>query len=460
MYFDDSTSGSQRGSVKGAGLRFTHPLVTARLAELGATDGEPPAGAAWRHFVEWVSVLYGEVEELRALHRDATLDRSSFEHLFRHSPVPIMQQDYSRLKRWMKERRREGARDLVEALGGEDLECIRSVVPMIEMTAANPAAERAVGLSIDEMLGPIDPRIVNPGSEGGWLAQLKAVWEGEPVAHAAFTAQTADGIPYDAESVLATPLIDGKPDFSRAVFTIIDVTPHRQEERRMQELIEAKDRFLASVSHEVRTPLTAILGFARLLEQDPHLPEDDQRMMIASIAEHAQEMSDLVEDLLVAARVELGQIQVVNAPHDVVAQIGQLLTSGASFTRGVKFEPLVAKAVAMCDPARLRQVLRNLLTNAERYGGPNVAVVVDTEGDDSVVVDVVDDGPGIPPHDWDRIFEPYQRAHDAPGQPDSVGVGLAISRQLATLMGGTLDYRYDGRSVFRLRLPPPDITER
>jgi signal transduction histidine kinase len=120
----------------------------------------------------------------------------------------------------------------------------------------------------------------------------------------------------------------------------------------------------------------------------------------------------------------------------------------------------VAKAVALCDPARLRQVLRNLLTNAERYGGPNVAVVVDTEGDDSVVVDVVDDGPGIPPHDWDRIFEPYQRAHEAPGQPDSVGVGLAISRQLATLMGGTLDYRYDGRSVFRLRLPPPDITER
>src|SRR5690606_39283311 len=89
----------------------------------------------------------------------------------------------------------------------------------------------------------------------------------------------ADGILYDAESVLAAPLIDGQPDFSRAVFTIIDVTPHREEERRMQETIEAKDRFLASVSHEVRTPLTAILGFARLLEQEPDIPEDDPRTM-------------------------------------------------------------------------------------------------------------------------------------------------------------------------------------
>ena len=61
------------------------------------------------------------------------------------------------------------------------------------------------------------------------MTQLRAVWEGEPVAHAAFKAETADGILYDAESVLAAPLIDGQPDFSRAVFTIIDVTPHREE---------------------------------------------------------------------------------------------------------------------------------------------------------------------------------------------------------------------------------------
>ncbi len=425
--------------------------MTAKLAELGVTGADPPEGPAWRHFLEWVGNLYREVEELRALHRDAALDRSSFEHLFHNSPVPIMQQDYTRLQRWMEKRKRAGAEDLVQALGGAGLECIRAVVPMIEMTAANPAAQRATGLKVDEMLGPIDPRIVNPGSEHGWLSQLNAVWEREPVAHAAFTAQTADGVFYDAESVLAAPLVDGEPDFSRAVFTIIDVTPHRQEERRMQDLIEAKDRFLASVSHEVRTPLTAILGFARLLEQEPDLPEEDQRMMIGSIAEHAQEMSDLIDDLLVAARVESGQIQVANAPYDVVGLVSQLLASGGSFTRGVEFEPRVAEAYAVCDPARFRQVVRNLLTNAERYGGPDVSVVVAVE-DDAVVVDVVDDGPGIPRRDWERIFEPYQRAHHAPGQPDSVGVGLAISRQLATLMGGTLDYHYEGCSVFRLRL--------
>ena len=88
--------------MSAAGLRFSHPLVTAKLAELGVTGEDPPASPAWRQFVEWVGSLYREVEELRALHRDAVLDRSSFEHLFHHSPVPTMQQDYSRLERWME----------------------------------------------------------------------------------------------------------------------------------------------------------------------------------------------------------------------------------------------------------------------------------------------------------------------------------------------------------------------
>lgn len=435
------------------GLASFHPELVSKLDSLGSTGQAAPR--SWQDMLEWVDGLCREVEELRGAQGEVTRERSSFENLFHLSPIPIMQQDYSGLERWMEDLRRAGVTSLEEYLG-EDLEAIRAVVPLIRMVAANPAAQRAVGLSPDDMIGPIDPRIVNPGSERGWLAQLGAVWDREPVAHGAFTASTAAGESYDAESILAAPLIDGEPDFSRAVFTIIDVTPHRNEERRMQELMEAKDRFLASVSHEVRTPLTAILGFARLLEEDAGMTADDRRVMVSAVAEHAQEVSDLVEDLLVAARVELGQVQVVSHTVDVVGQIRQIISAGGSFTHDVDFQEFEGEALAVCDPARFRQILRNLLTNAERYGGPDVSIGVGTS-EGMVRVDVVDDGPALPPGEWERIFEPYHRAHETPGQPGSVGIGLAISRQLAELMGGGLEYHFEeGGSTFRLTLPSPD----
>jgi signal transduction histidine kinase len=107
---------------------------------------------------------------------------------------------------------------------------------------------------------------------------------------------------------------------------------------------------------------------------------------------------------------------------------------------------------AVGDDARVRQILRNLLTNAVRYGGPNVAIEAIPDGD-GVAITVTDDGDGVPEEAWERIFEPYQRGHETPGLPGSVGIGLAISRQLASLMGGDLTYRFeDGLSLFRLTL--------
>lgn len=444
---------SDHGALLRTGLRSLHPTVRAKLGELGLDAFEPPSAGPWAELVDWVDRTYRELDELRHLQRDVRAERSSFENLFHNSPIPIMEQDYSRLEDWMAERRRSGHDTLESALGGTAIENIRSVVPLVEMVSANAAARRAVGLPLEEMLGPIEPRIVNPGSENGWLNQLRAVWDRAPVAHAVFVAATADGIDYDAESILAAPLIDGEPDFSRAVFTIIDVTPHRNEERRMQELVEAKDRFLASVSHEVRTPLTAILGFARLLEEGG-LDGGDREAMVSMVADHAQEVSDLIEDLLVAARVDSGHVQVVNVSGDVVSELRDLLRVGGSFTRSVRFSASVEEAWAWFDPSRLRQVLRNLLTNAERYGGDNVDLTV-AAGAESVVVEVVDDGPGLPPEEWEKIFEPYHRVHQTPGLPGSVGIGLTISRQLAELMNGRLEYRVeDGMSRFRLELQP------
>lgn len=438
-----------------AGFQGTlHPRLVTLLSELTYSHDGVLDRDSWEHLVNVLDQEFSRWDRIGDALAENLSGRSSFENLFRMSPIPLIEQDYTGLEEFMAELREDGVVSFREYLGSR-IEDIRAVVPLIRIVTANPAAVRAVGLPLEDLIGPIRPGIVNEGSEAGWLTQMEAVWNREPEARAIFTAATASGEIYDAESILAAPLVRGEPDYSRALFTVIDVTPQREERRRMQEMIEAKTRFLASVSHEIRTPLTAILGFGRLLEEDESLTDDDRRFMITSIVQHSQEVTDLVEDLLVAARADTGQISVLRTRVDLMDQIEETLNAGGSFTIDVAVECQMEKPIGLGDPARVRQILRNLLTNAERYGGPHVAIVV--RGHRGwICVDVADDGPGLPHLEWERIFEPYQRAHVNPGQPESVGIGLTISRQLAELMGGSLRYsRDDDMSVFRLCLPPP-----
>jgi signal transduction histidine kinase len=416
-------------------------------------DFDSPARDSWDQLHSRYHAANREVDRLRGELGNAKAGLASYEGLFRISPFPIMEQDYTQVAAWMKQLRAEGVTDIREQL--PDVEAIRSAVPLIWISAANPAAERAVGLPTDEIIGPIDPRIVNDESYPSWISQFEAVWNRAPEAHAKFLAWMPDGTTYDAESTLAAPILDGEPDFSRAMFTIVDVSAHRSEERRMEDLISAKNEFVASVSHEIRTPLTAIVGFSQVLEGDGDMSEEDRLLMVTSIVEQAREMSDLVNDLLLAARAEAGHVSIEVEEIDVVAQISQTLHAGGTFTTDVQLDHPDHPTKAIADPARVRQILRNLLTNAERYGGPNVTVSIRT-APDRVEIDVVDDGPGLPEDQWEAIFELYHRAHREDTSHDSIGIGLAVSRQLAELMNGSLHYSWEsGKSVFRLRLPTP-----
>lgn len=418
----------------------------------GLTVSGPSSGMpdTWDALQQRYETAKREAERLRAELNDARVGLYSFENLFRISPFPLMEQDYTQVERWMDELRAEGVTDIRERL--PDIEAIRDTVPLIWISAANPAAARATGLSVEDLIGPIDPRIVNDEAYPSWISQFEAVWNGTPESHTSFTAGLPSGETYDAEATLAAPVVDGEPDFSRAMFTVVDVSEHRREERRMEELIEAKNGFLASISHEIRTPLTAIVGFSQVLEDGEEMSEEDRDLIVASIVQQAREMSDLVEDLLVAARADSGQISVDLTRIDAIEQVCLTLDAGGSFTDEVEFHARSERIEAIGDPARMRQILRNLLTNAERYGGSNVEVTVSRIERD-VEIAVLDDGEGLPPEEWERIFQLYHSAHDG-GRRESLGIGLAVSRQLAELMGGTLEYaRENGLSVFRLSLP-------
>lgn len=218
----------------------------------------------------------------------------------------------------------------------------------------------------------------------------------------------------------------------------------------LEELLRSKDEFLASVSHELRTPLTAALGMAHeLRDRVEEFDRDEIGAVSAIIAAQTGEVSNLVEDLLVAARKDLSTLPCLFVPVDLARAITDVL-AGLGADMAASVDEVTQDAWA--DPLRVRQIIRNLVTNALRYGGTHRRVTVRSVGD-GVVVAVADDGPEIPAEEQQTMWQPYERARQASTQPSSVGLGLTVSRRLARRMGGDLEYRRDDDcNVFQLRL--------
>lgn len=232
-----------------------------------------------------------------------------------------------------------------------------------------------------------------------------------------------------------------------------DVTEQARASDRLRQLVRSKDEFVATVSHELRTPLTAVVGFSHELRDHlDRLEPTEVRSFIDLIGDQATEVADLVEDLLVASRLDLGEVAVTRDAIHLWDQVDAVLVA-RRIGKEVATLRHEREAKVFADPVRVRQVFRNLLANADRYGGPHVTVRVDRFAD-VYALSVIDDGAGIPEAERERIFEPYQRAHREPGRTESVGLGLTVSRQLARLMSGDLSYDYrSGHSIFTVTLP-------
>lgn len=224
----------------------------------------------------------------------------------------------------------------------------------------------------------------------------------------------------------------------------------------LEEMMRQKETFVATVSHELRTPLTAVMGFVEVLtDPDADFSESERSELLRATAREAGELSGIIEDLLAAARAEAGTLAVTRVSVSLDAQVAQVLEGlDPASAAGVNVEVKPVRAYG--DPARVRQIVRNLLTNAFRYGGDAVTVRThDGAGTCHVVVE--DNGAGIPAADRERIFAPFEAGAAASRPADSIGLGLFISRKLAELMEGSLTYRRrDGLSIFDLALPHLD----
>jgi signal transduction histidine kinase len=235
------------------------------------------------------------------------------------------------------------------------------------------------------------------------------------------------------------------------LITGFDVTEREAARTGLEHLLSTKNEFVASISHELRTPLTAILGFAEELRRVPFLP-DNADMFAGMIAGQSSDMAAIIEDLLVAARADLGIVNVVLEPTDLRQEA---LAVAASLADRIDSEVMVrgTQTMAMADPIRVRQIVRNLITNADRYGRVPFELWCGNEGR-WAVIEMRDAGPPIPDERRSSMFFPYESHGGMPGRTSAIGLGLSVSRKLAELMGGTLSYRHDGVwSIFRLATP-------
>ncbi len=248
------------------------------------------------------------------------------------------------------------------------------------------------------------------------------------------------------------------------VIVLRSVTNRRQRQRdleaelhREQELSRAKDEMIGNLSHELRTPLTGIYGFAVAMEEEGYRDSGFQAEMNRMIITEAADLGRMVDDLLTAAKADGDHIAYQLEVVDVAREVDEAVQPMTRLTDHVVVA--VTPGLVMADRLRMRQVLRNLVSNALRHGGEHV-VISGHPSDGSYHLVVSDDGPGVPPEMEEKLFERFAHEGDQALITGSVGLGLAIARLLTEGMGGELRYhRKSGVTMFEVELPIAVVPE-
>ncbi|GEM_PF-2512405 len=253
-----------------------------------------------------------------------------------------------------------------------------------------------------------------------------------------------------------------RPRTARTVAVLRDVTEAHQ-------LDELKTAILSTASHELRTPLTGIRALSELLAEHEHA-SPDARQMAVTINRESERLTRLVENIMDVARIQAGRMPCVPRPVMLAPLLHDARTVLEGARRGQSLDVCVAGdlPVVWADPDRLRQVLDNLVDNAAKYSpaGSRVTLRAERLADapfsgpegghgergEMVLVSVLDQGPGIPPSQLERVFERFHRLSDTPG---GSGLGLYLCRGLVELMGGRLwaESPPGGGACFRFTLP-------
>src|SRR5438270_3115658 len=259
---------------------------------------------------------------------------------------------------------------------------------------------------------------------------------------------------------------DGSTFWANVVFTAIrdqagnargfakltrDLTERRQVEETLtkakgaaEKANLAKSDFLSSMSHELRSPLDAILGFAKLMESDVTPVTPSQKGSIAEILRAGWYLLELINETLDLAQIESGKLSLSKEPTSLAEVIleCQAMVEPQAQNSGIRmtFPRFEVPRFVLADRTRLKQVLINLLSNAVKYNQAGGTVVLDcvTSGPDRVRLSVTDSGAGLSPDKLQQLFQPFNRLGQARGAVQGTGIGLVMSKRLVELMAGVI----------------------
>ena len=339
----------------------------------------------------------------------------------------------------------------------------------------NPAAERMFGWQAAELLGR-PSQILSAGQQEELMDLLERVRAGETITGLTTARQRRDGSTIDV-SLSAAPLRGGESDGGPVhgmIVVLEDITERKQAAEERSRLKEAelalreRNQVLATVSHDLKTPLTVIRGQAQLLrrrvEHAQTLEPERVRKGLELIETATIRMTSWIDELLETAHLQAGRpVTLRQEPTDLVGLAWQAAADNQRLTERhrIRVESDERKLVGLWDATRLARVLDNLLGNAIKYSpeGGDISVRVAREGA-TAVLSVGDAGVGIPEADLPHIFERFRRGGNVVGRFAGSGIGLAGASQIVRQHGGTISVASQPGhgTVFTLRLPL-DATE-
>jgi signal transduction histidine kinase len=231
------------------------------------------------------------------------------------------------------------------------------------------------------------------------------------------------------------------------------------QHRRARELSHTRNEFIASVSHELRTPLTQISMFGETLMLGRERSEDERRRFASIIHRESIRLASLVENVMRFTRGSANGFTLRSEVRRLADEIDHAVAAFRPLADSVSARivtDLDRDLHASVDPGAMRQIILNLLDNAVKYGpaGQRIELTLGRDGPHALLA-VADEGPGIPEADRERIFEPFVRLDAAPRRVAGTGIGLAVVRELAAALGGsiTVANRGTGGTIFTVRIP-------
>ncbi len=346
---------------------------------------------------------------------------------------------------------------------------IFALTPQGEVATWNTGAERIKGWSADEILGQHFGRFYPEETRDFLPGQMLARARRDGSAEDEGWRIRKDGSRFWA-NVIITALRNDEGELRGFAKVTRDITERKQSEEALRVAREeaiaanlAKSSFLSRTSHELRTPMSAIIGFAQMLELDhDQLPERHQKA-VGQILKAARHLLSLINDLLDISSIEAGgeEMNIETAELNDILTEAHGLSAPIVKAAGLRFDlqlPETPLALA-CDRRRAIQIILNLVTNAAKYNRQGAFVRLAARADGArAIIEVSDDGPGIAPGDAPRLFTPFDRlGGERQKGVEGSGLGLALSKRLVKSMDGEIGFepnRAAGRgSVFWFSLP-------